>query len=209
MVVTRTTTTTRVPVYLHADPILREGLAAQLRPYPQVLILNDTSQAQVGVVACDNIDKHALHALRTLRANDLRLVLVTSHVNDGGLLNAVHAGIVGLLRRDEITTERLLAAITTAANGDGSLPPDLLPRLFEQVKTMQQTIQAHGWVGALSERETEVLRLAAEGLDTREISAKLGWSERTTKNSFTSIFDRLHVRNRTHAVAYALRNGLI
>jgi DNA-binding NarL/FixJ family response regulator len=55
----------------------------------------------------------------------------------------------------------------------------------------------------------EVLRLIADGFDTREIASKLSYSERTVKNVLHGITTRLRLRNRAHAVAYALRNGLI
>nr|WSW65603.1 helix-turn-helix transcriptional regulator [Streptomyces sp. NBC_00995] len=54
-----------------------------------------------------------------------------------------------------------------------------------------------------------MLRLLAEGLDTAEIATKLGWSDRTIKNIILNVRTRLQLRNRTHAVAYAMREGLI
>ncbi|WP_234341480.1 response regulator transcription factor [Streptomyces sp. NRRL S-1813] len=59
----------------------------------------------------------------------------------------------------------------------------------------------------MAPREADVLRLIAEGLDTRQISEKLAYSERTVKNALHALMTRLHLRNRAHAVAYALREG--
>ena len=64
-------------------------------------------------------------------------------------------------------------------------------------------------MSGLTEREIEVLRLVAEGLDTAEIADKLAYSERTIKNVIHDITSRLCLRNRTHAVAWAVREGLI
>jgi DNA-binding NarL/FixJ family response regulator len=61
----------------------------------------------------------------------------------------------------------------------------------------------------LTGREIAVLRLVADGLDTGEIAQTLSYSERTIKNVLHDITTRLHLRNRAHAVAYALREGLI
>jgi DNA-binding NarL/FixJ family response regulator len=61
----------------------------------------------------------------------------------------------------------------------------------------------------LAEREVEVLRLVADGFDTAQIAAKLSYSQRTVKNVLHDITSRLHLNNRSHAVAYALRQGLI
>ena len=63
--------------------------------------------------------------------------------------------------------------------------------------------------GALTARETDVLRLIADGCDTAEVARALCWSERTVKNVVHDITTRLHLRNRAHAVAYAVRQGLI
>lgn len=64
-------------------------------------------------------------------------------------------------------------------------------------------------LSTLTAREADMLRLVSEGLDTAEIARKTSYSERTVKNVLSEIITRLHLRNRTHAVGYALRNGLI
>lgn len=64
-------------------------------------------------------------------------------------------------------------------------------------------------ISGLTERELNVLRLLAEGLDTAEVSGQLFYSERTVKNIIHDITSRLELRNRTHAVAYAIKAGLI
>ncbi|WP_390624121.1 response regulator transcription factor [Fodinicola feengrottensis] len=61
----------------------------------------------------------------------------------------------------------------------------------------------------LAEREVQVLRLVADGFDTEEIAQKLSYSQRTVKNVLHDVTSRLHLRNRSHAVAYALKHGLI
>ena len=64
-------------------------------------------------------------------------------------------------------------------------------------------------ISGLTEREVEVLRLVADGFDTAEIAKKLSYSERTIKNILHDVVSRFGLRNRAHAVAYALREGLI
>ena len=113
--------------------------------------------------------------------------------------------------RHEATAHRLVQAVLAAARGDGDLPADLLGRLISQVGTLHRS--AAGRTGAppsgLAPREVDVLRLVAEGLDTGEIASKLSYSERTVKNVMHGLTTRLHLRNRAHAVAYALREGYI
>jgi DNA-binding NarL/FixJ family response regulator len=98
-----------------------------------------------------------------------------------------------------------------AAAGDGSVPPDLLGRLLRQVGRLQRQVLAPRGLTftGLSEREVDVLRLVADGLDTSEIARHLSYSERTIKNVIHDITTRLQLRNRAQAVAYAMREGLI
>jgi DNA-binding NarL/FixJ family response regulator len=206
---------TRIPVYLHTtDMISRAGLASQLRPQPAVRVLADDEQgdAEVAVVVADGVDEPTLRALRTLRARGInRLVLVATDIDDAGLFAAVEVGVAGLVRRSEATAERLVSAIEAAAAGDGAVPSDLLGRLLKQIGQLQRAVLGPRGLTftGLTEREIAVLRLVADGLDTAEIASRLSYSQRTVKNVLHDVTSRLHLRNRSHAVAYALRHGLI
>jgi len=171
----------------------------------------EADSATVALVVSDRVTERTVQMLRSLQRVGSRLVLVVAEIDDMGLVRAVEAGIAGLVRRDEATPERLLAVINTAAAGEGAVPPDLLGRLLAQVGRLQrQVLWPRGLTFAeLAEREIEVLRLVADGLDTAEIAVKLSYSQRTVKNVLHDITSRLHLRNRSHAVAYALRQGLI
>jgi DNA-binding NarL/FixJ family response regulator len=150
-----------------------------------------------------------VHAVQ--RGGCPRIVLVVSELDDAGLLVAVETGVSGLLRRREATPERLAAAVTSAASGDGTLAPDLLGRLMAQMSRLQREVLAPRGIGpaGLTERERDVLRLLADGLDTAEIANQLAYSERTIKNIIHDLTTRLNLRNRSHAVAYAVKSGLI
>jgi DNA-binding NarL/FixJ family response regulator len=140
-----------------------------------------------------------------------RVVLLASRVDDKGLLAAAEAGVSGVVRRSDATARNLASAIRAAAVGEGTLPPDLLGRLLRQVGQLQrQVLSPRGltFLG-LTERESKVLRLLSEGLDTAEVGQRLFYSERTVKNIIHDVTSRLELRNRTHAVAYAIREGLI
>jgi DNA-binding NarL/FixJ family response regulator len=99
----------------------------------------------------------------------------------------------------------------SVAAGEGTLPPDMLARLLEQVGQLQRQVLAPRGLtfSGLTKRELEVLRLLADGYDTSEVSAKLYYSERTMKNIMHNITSRRELRNRTHAVTYAIKTGLI
>lgn len=202
----------RTAVYVDArDPISRAGLIAQLRSRTEVLVADDPARAVVALVVAETVDESTLQTLRRLQRGSCRPVLVASDFDEKGLAAAVEAGIAGLVRRQDASAERLARAACAAARGEGTVPPDLLGRLLDQVGRLQrQVLHPRGLsLTGLSHREIEILRLVAEGDDTAEIAAKLCYSQRTIKNALHDITSRLQLRNRSHAVAYALRQGLI
>ncbi|MFI0793987.1 LuxR C-terminal-related transcriptional regulator [Micromonospora rubida] len=205
----------RVPVHLSStDVISRAGVVSQLRPRPEVLLLDDAEadRAEVAVIITDGIDESSLRTLRATRSRGTpALVLVVTQVDDAGLVAAVEHGVAGIVRRSEASADRLVAVVRAAASGEGAVPPDLLGRLLQQVGALQREVLGPRGLtfSGLADREVEVLRLVADGFDTAEIAAKLSYSQRTIKNILHDVTNRLHLRNRCHAVAYALRNGLI
>lgn len=204
----------RIPVLVHSrDPISRAGVASQLRHRPEVqLVGDDGDDAKVAVVVTDEVDEDATRTLRAMqRGSCPRLVVVATRLDDSALLAAVEIGVHGLMRRTEASPERLVAAVQAAAAGDGTIPPDLLGRLLAQVGRLQREVLSPRGLAfsGLTDREANVLRLVADGYDTAEIADQLAWSERTVKNVIHDITTRLQLRNRSHAVAYAVRAGLI
>ncbi len=205
----------RIAVVVSAqDPITRAGLVAQLayRPEVQMVDADDAVSGGVTVVLADEVDDITLRAIRSARVGDEhRVVLVVTRVTEGDLLGAVEAGASSVLRRSEATPDRVIEAVRVASSGAAAMAPDLLGRLLDHVGRLQRDVLAPRGLhlSGITERERRVLRLMAEGLDTVEIGHRLFFSERTVKNIVHDITSRLHLRNRTHAVAYALREGLI
>jgi DNA-binding NarL/FixJ family response regulator len=197
-----------------ADPLSRAGIVSQLRKAQGFLVVSEEEAAEgaVALVVADEVEATVTGQLRALRGHGVsRVVLLVSRVDDKALLAAAEAGVTGVVRRSEATPGNLSAAIRSAAAGEGSLPPDLLGRLLRQVGQLQrQVLSPRGLtLSGLTERETAVLRLLAEGLDTAEVGRHLFYSERTVKNIIHDVTSRLELRNRAHAVAYAIREGLI
>lgn len=205
----------RIAVYVFAhDPISQAGLASQLRGRPELHVVDDDiDRAQVAVVVVDEVDEETTRVVRAIQRNNgiPRVVLVVTRLDDAGMLAGVEAGACALLRRSEAVPDRLLSAVRSAATGDGSVPADLLGRLLEHVGQLQrQVLSPRGiTLSGLTEREIEVLRLVADGYDTSQIASSLAYSERTIKNVIHDVTARLNLRNRSHAVAYAVRQGLI
>jgi DNA-binding NarL/FixJ family response regulator len=204
----------RIATYIHADdPISRAGVASQLRPRPEVRVLDGDvpDGATVALVVADRVGQPALRAIRSLRQRGTSVVLVVVELDDAALVAAIEAGIAALVRRAEATADRLVSVIRSAAAGEAAVPPDLLGRLLNQVGQLQRQVLAPRGLSfaVLADREVEVLRLVAEGFDTAEIATRLSYSQRTIKTVLHDVTTRLQLRNRSHAVAYALREGLI
>lgn len=204
-----------VAVFVYAsDPISQAGMASQLRSRAELRVVEDheVDAAAVAVVVTDVVDAEAVRAVKALQRNACpRVVVVATQVDDGGLLSAVEAGACGLLRRSEATPDTLAGAVLRAAAGDGTLPPDLVGRLLTQVGQLQrQVLEPRGFrVSGLTDREVQVLKLVADGNNTAEIAQQLAYSERTIKNVIQDVITRFQLRNRSHAVAYAVRQGFI
>lgn len=197
-----------------SDPISQMGIAGQLEKRAEVSLVRDgdIDRADVALIVVDEIDDEATQLVRAVQRNGCpRVVMVVTRLDDLGLLAAVEAGSCGLVRRSESQADTLVRVIVAAAAGDGSVPPDLLGRLLSNVSMIQQHVLAPRGMSfsGLTEREAEVLRLLADGLDTAEVAHCLSYSERTVKSVLQDVTRRHNLRNRTHAVAYALRQGLI
>ena len=204
-----------VGVSVHAsDPISQAGLASQLRTRPELRVVGDGEGegATVAVVVADQLDEVTALAVKALARNGSgRVVAVLTHIDDAALFSVVEAGACGLIRRSEATPQEVANVVLRAAAGDGTVPPDLLGRLLQQVGQLQRRVLApRGFgVSGLTQREIDVLKLVSDGHNTGEIARQLSYSERTIKNVIQDVITRFQLRNRSHAVAYALRQGLI
>ena len=206
---------TPVPTYVYSDdPILQAGVSAQLRMRPEIRVVlpNDLDSAEVAVVVTDVLDGEIVRVLKAVQRGSVpRTVLVARIIDDATLVAAAEAGVAGLLRRSEATSDLLVRAVVRVAAGHGEIPPDLLGRLLGQVGRLQRQVLAPRGLAfsGLTDREAQVLRLVADGHDTAEIAVQLSYSQRTVKNVLHDLTTRLQLRNRSHAVAYAVREGLI
>lgn len=203
----------RVPVTVSAtDPISREGATGQLRRHPEVELREESGPGTVSLLVVDALDEAALVRLRRIvRSEGARAVLVVGAMRESELLDVVECGVAAIVWRHEATAERLVQAVLAASRGEGVLPADLLGRLIQQVATLHRGTAGRTDTPAfgLTPREVDVLRLVSEGFDTGEIAGKLAYSERTVKNVMHGLTTRLQLRNRAHAVAFALREGYI
>jgi DNA-binding NarL/FixJ family response regulator len=116
-----------------------------------------------------------------------------------------------VLPRRDATFSRIAAAVLDASRGVSEMPGEAVGWLAQQLRSIQHDVLAPAGLTAagVQAREIDVLRLLADGLDTAQIATELNYSERTVKNIIHNLLIRLNLRNRSHAVAYALRSGLL
>jgi DNA-binding NarL/FixJ family response regulator len=196
------------------DPVSFEGVATQLRREEAFELVGeaDLTAEVIVVVVADRLDGPIVPEITRLRhLKRSPMVLVADFVDDAILLRATELGFAGIVRRGEATGPILAAAVRAVAAGDGALPPDLVGRLLGVMERLHSRVLAPRGLTAysLTEREIMVLRLVADGLDTAQIASQLSYSERTIKDILHQLTMRLQLRNRTHAVAFAIREGLL
>ena len=132
---------------------------------------------------------------------DTEVIALTSVLEDTAVFGAVRAGAIGYLLKDTQADE-LCRAIKAAAAGQVQLSPKAAARLLREVRAPESP-------EALTERETEVLRLLALGQSNKEIARTLSIGEKTVKTHVSNILAKLGVPSRTQAALYAVRIGLV
>jgi NarL family two-component system response regulator LiaR len=132
---------------------------------------------------------------------DTEVVALTSVLEDASVTGAVKAGAIGYLLKNTGGDE-LCQAIKAAAAGQVQLAPEAAARLMHEVR-IPETPEP------LTERETEVLKLLAQGQANKQIARSLYIGEKTVKTHVRKILMKLGVRSRTQAALYAARNGLV
>ena len=196
------------------SPISEAGLIGLIEAAPELTVLppDRHSEADVLVLETERLTTVVLASLRRWDAETAApVVLVAGRISETELLAAARYGVLAILPRAAVNAEQLTHSVRTVVKGGGVMPPSLVGELIRQIDKMQrEALTASGpHTAGMTQREIDVLRLMADGLDTREIASKIYCSERTVKNVFAALTERLHLRSRCHAVAYALRAGAI
>jgi DNA-binding NarL/FixJ family response regulator len=138
-----------------------------------------------------------------------RVLILTTFDLDEYVYDALAAGASGFLLKDA-KSETLFEAVRVVAAGDALLAPNITRRLINEFARMRPALPTRPdslrW---LTERETEVLRLIAEGLSNSEIAGRLSVSDETVKTHVSRILSKLGLRDRTQAVVAAYETGLV
>ena len=203
---------------LAADPVTREGALAMISSCPQLNLVDADrrDRADVLLVLAGDVTNQVLARMEQAitqmdPTGTLPIVLVANGIGDQQLLRAIEVGLVSLLLRQESGFARIVDAILAVGSGKARLPEAVVHSLVHQVRALGRDLVSRYGAGllGLADREVQVLRLLSEGLGSGEVAVKLNYSERTVKNIINGVLARHHLRNRTHAVAYALRRGAL
>ena len=136
------------------------------------------------------------------------VILVTMFDDPESVFSGMRAGARGYVLK-EAEPEELRRAIEAACRGEVILCPIIAKKVLEHFGRDPRLHQPGLPYEELTQRELQVLQLAADGLSNKEIAGKLVLSEKTVKNHIANIFSKLQVNDRTQAILYALRKGLV
>jgi NarL family two-component system response regulator LiaR len=164
------------------------------------IVLMDVGMPTVGGLA----------ATRQIKTDhpEIAVVIFTIHDDDEYILGLLQAGAAGYLLKSAYG-EELVQALRSVRAGDQVLHPIVCSRLLKRASSNQLSPIEVQSVEHLTSREIEVLRLAARGMNNRDIALALGISVRTVKGHLVSIFAKMRVGSRTEAVLHALRQGWV
>jgi len=195
--------------------VVRQGLRMFLSLDPEIEVVGEAANGAEGVRLARELRPQVVlmdllmpvmdgvSATVTIRGElpEVEVIALTSVLEDSAIFGAMRAGASGYLLKDT-EAEELSRAIKAAAAGQVYLSPQAAARLVREVR-------APGSPEILTQRETEVLRLLAQGLANKEIAQELGIGEKTVKTHVSNILSKLGVLSRTQAALHAVQIGLV
>jgi len=175
----------------------REAIKLAQQLHPDVILMDINMPILDGVQATSLIVEAEPSA---------RVIILTMYRQDRYVFEAIKAGARGYLLKD-IDEQDLIAAIRAVHQGDALINPSLAVKLLDEFRRLSQKSDAAEDTENLTQAEIEMLRLVAQGADNKAVAEQLALSERTVANRLSSIYEKLHVNNRTQAALVALRRG--
>ncbi|HXB48779.1 MAG TPA: response regulator transcription factor [Streptosporangiaceae bacterium] len=203
--------------------VVRAGFAALLDTQPDFTVVGTASDGAQAVKISRELrpdvilmdvrmpGTDGIEATRQLTgdAGGPRVIILTTFDLDEYVYDALCAGASGFLLKD-VTGERLFDAVRVVAAGEALLAPTVTRRLISEFSRLRPTAPAPpAAVAELTPRETEVLRLLAEGLSNPEIAGRLVITEETVKTHVSRVLHKLALRDRAQAVVLAYESGLV
>ena len=151
-----------------------------------------------------------IDAARQIKAEQpsTKIVMLTVSDEEDDLFEAIKAGASGYLLK-EVDPSEIADALRQIHEGHSLLSPAVASKLVSEFAAISKRSDERATRPTLTDRELEVLRLAADGLTNRQIGRRLQISENTVKNHIRNILEKLHLHSRMEAVLYAVREELI
>ncbi len=177
----------------------REAIALAQELVPDVILMDIKMPEVSGIEATRHILQENPH---------IGVILVTMFDDPESVFAGMRAGARWYVLK-EAEPEELRRAIDAAQRGEVMLCPIIAEKVLEHFGSDAKPRQPGMPYEQLTQRELQVLQLAADGLSNKEIAEKLVISEKTVKNHIANIFSKLNVNDRTQAILYALRKGLV
>jgi DNA-binding NarL/FixJ family response regulator len=210
-------------VVVDDQEIVRAGFAALLATQSDFDVVGTASDGEEAVRICRSQRPDIV--LMDVRMPTMDGIEATRQVTDGGatprvimlttfdldeyVYDALGAGASGFLLKD-VTAETLFDAVRVVAAGDALLDPGVTRRLVSEFARLRPALPRRpDAIAALTPRETEVLRLVAEGLSNGEIAERLVVSDETVKTHVSRVLTKLNLRDRAQAVVVAYESGLV
>jgi two-component system NarL family response regulator len=178
-----------------------EAVQKVVETTPDIVLMDVRMPKRGGIDACTAI-KDAVPSVK--------IIMLTISDEEADLYDAIKAGAMGYLLK-EIPVEEVAAAIRAVHGGQSLISPSMASKLLNEFATMIKRGDERQQVPAprLTDREMEVLRLVAKGLNNRDIAKQLFISENTVKNHIRNILEKLQLHSRMEAVVYAVREKLL
>jgi DNA-binding NarL/FixJ family response regulator len=203
------------------EELVRTGLRMILDAEPDLEVVGEAADGTAAVDRCRELVPDVvlmdirmprvsgIEATRRVRALDSppAVVVLTTFDLDEHVYDALEAGACGFLLKD-VPAAQLSQAIRVAASGEAMLAPSVTRRLIERF-TARPAAPTAALPGDLTARETEVLRLLAEGMSNTEIAERLFVGDATVKTHVARVLAKCGVRDRVQAVVLAYRSGLV
>ncbi len=176
-----------------------EGTQLAVSTMPDVVLLDVRMPKRTGIEACTQIKESVPSA---------KIIMLTVSDEEADLYEAVKGGASGYLLKDS-SIEEVAQAVRVVADGQSQISPSMAVKLIDEFKQMSKPDRENVPGLRLTDRELEVLRLVAKGMNNREISKELFISENTVKNHVRNILEKLQLHSRMEAVMYAVREKLL
>src|SRR5213594_3766752 len=168
---------------------------------PDVILMDVRMPRRSGIEATEQIKDLLPH---------VKILMLTISDEEADLYEAIKAGASGYLLK-EISIDEVADAIRSVWAGQSRISPSMASKLLTEFAAISKATEERPQMPAprLTDREMEVLKLVAQGLNNRDIAKKLFISENTVKNHIRNILERLHLHSRMEAVVYAVREKMV